>query len=384
MNLSAFYTGQLVPAAQVLMTFDQVFQTLVGTTNVFRTRLGTHGLRSADEVRNLMVSEAFDALNLVNCELQSWRTLGAAEQAKLEQLTPMVEALTTMWVSEIKNWSDVSKLPLAKVLSHVLFRGPNTGRAGPGVIPKLAQRAVDLLPRQQETCRRIFAVIGYKSTERHAWLASRAGRDTPLFKDGRISTWRTLARNLSWEMTFQLLGMNNVPASAPVFGSRVGRETVHALFAASFHGKTEAPVYMMSPASRPIPGYIDLSRSEDGHLLLKASYSPPTVTLDEAGKLVLEDLTLWSEIQAKGSQALRDCTKLQTNSIVCAADRLAQGIERLKTWHESLTAAHAVLLEQVRQALEKRREEEALSKLMSSFSPEELLLLKKHFQSAKA
>ncbi len=384
MNLSAFYSGQLMPAAQVLMTLDQVFQTLVGTTNVFRARLGAHGLRSADEVRNLVVGEAFDALNLVNCELQTWTTLGAAEQVKLEQLTPELEKLTQMWVQEIKSWSDLSKLPLAKVLSHVLFRGPSTGRAGPGSIQKIAQRLVDMLHRQQAVCRVIFDVIGYKSTERHAWLATRSHRNTPLLKDGRISVWRTLARNLSWEVTFQLLGMTNVPAGATVFGSRTGRETAHALFATAFHGKTEAPVYMMSPASRPIPAYIEFSRSEDGHLLLTATYTPPEVAVSGPDKALLDEVTLWNDIQAKGTQALRDCTKPQVNRIVCAADRLAQAIERLKTWHESLTAAHAVLLEHFRKALEKRREEEAILKLTSSFSAEELRLLRKHFQSTAA
>jgi hypothetical protein len=197
-----FFREYLVPAgqlAEILIATLPVSQVTVGTVRLSRSRGG---------------DALYRALHRASCYAINPATV---------DLVPLADALTPLMAAMRSALRSRSLANLSKALNS-------------GTFLRLIDEKVlaDFFGRLPRLVSSIDLAIGYPDKGRKDWLAAQLEGGTPLTRNWRTGTWRTLVRNTSWAACMSLLGMGPAQLRHTLFSSRPGVDRAPQLWRDTF------------------------------------------------------------------------------------------------------------------------------------------------------
>lgn len=371
MKKSELYLNHLVPAAQMLELLQLAFRVLVNTSSHHQAVPHYSGKRSAREILELALGEAFDALNIVNAALQTeYRAHLPVTLA--EQLASALASARLRWVTLYNTWCKLAGKTPAKftemLLSSHCTRGHYLAYAEQR---KAVNTLVEELRDQKEALARLRFLVGFSAADRQVWLDARLGQSTVLLPNRKIGYWRTLACNGSWAILLEALKANTA-LSVVTVGSRTGRERYATFVKEAFSDSGVSSHHCLSKQPKLVPDTVQVTRLPTGLLLVKAAVE------FSVKAIAPKDLSSWAAFCAEARDGV---PSTRTVEVTCGADTLVEALAKVKEEAERVSCEDAKLLADFRayQDLEKRRN--ALLKLKKTFSPEEIKELAAYFST---
>lgn len=385
MNPIDLYVKDLVPTAQMLMLLGDLYSNITRLVRSSKCRTLRGGCLTSARIRVQLMGDAFDTLNLVNCEVQSWqgKSETADQGARLLQISTAIKPLRQRLRATFDSWVALTGAPADTLVSAVLSRRNRIPYRAGFAVQDIVQSMLKMLDELDKWRAPIHAAIGYEPSERQAWLAARTRSNTSLLRNRRTSVWRTLPDNMEWTRTCEFLGLSVAvaPEKPWRFGSDMGRSRLRTLLQDAF------PMQVVSPgvetvtvpptvAERiedgPIPDAIDVQRTADGYLAVTAR--APKVTVPKTIKATNAELTSFT---AKAGYDLA-----ASEQFVCGPSGLTAALSKASAWlskQEDLQREALKAFEGHRQKLVRER---TLKKL-KAFDAEELAVLADHFGKTK-
>lgn len=216
----------------------------------------------------------------------------------------------------------------------------------------------------------VHTLLGYQPTMRGQWLSERRTSTNPWAN--RPSSWRTLARNSSWETTLKLLGIESaVPAHVhleDIFGSHPGKMALSTNWALALPGSKPDSSTPELAADETLPPGVTVTTNA-GVLFVQATLEP----LKLLGPAVKND------IQALGAgpetKELRNLLAPRMYSARTPWRQLPDAMATLQAWVRSQHKDVMALVPKIEALKSSARLGELKKRLESEFSAEDRRLL---------
>ena len=384
MNRKEFYILHMVPLAQLLTLvgagFSRIFN---GPSRPLSPPLkSVFGVRRTGDLVPLFMHESKELLNIINAEVASWRTPTAERCAALAALGAHLNELFTLW-SETVDWFVVqgNSTKPHLVESLLVKSSRKTTRLTLSMSSNGCKHLAALLENQRRIQRSLHALLQYRETERHQWLADHEAHTTPLLKGRRVGAWQTLWRNMPWEPMLERIGLRTVPFVIKGYGSDVGKNQLKDVLDQAFGEdgtvlRSDAAAAEAPTGKDFIPKEITVERTLQGMVRLTANHTPGSTWVGAADRLFL------TEFSARLSDDHRILVQGAKHEFSGPPSKFGELLEMSTAWLQDCTAKLTALLPQYQEFEQAKRRALAVQRLEASFSADEIAHIRAHFAQA--
>jgi hypothetical protein len=289
----------------------------------------------------------FDNLGLVSTFAISPAT--RADKKLFQSLTTQVECLQSVLKAD---------------LQHV-----NTAKPDHKQLTAFRSAANTLAGRLKLHVTTLHTCMKFSDDSRGAWLARLAQEPTPLTRQGRYSKWRTLVRNMDFQVNMALQGLAALASDMPL-GSHQGREEVPELWRTLFHSDvaTATAPSTADAASDYLPAGVTVQSNSVGALAVSCRFDP---------KKVLKKLLAAVGADAPLPPDITERLVAVDYTAVCGYKELTATVDEAIEWKTNMVQQAEETSQMVVTWQEKDKLAKARAKLQQSLSAEELALLAK-------
>lgn len=226
----------------------------------------------------------------------------------------------------------------------------------------------DLANRIKPQIEALRTCMQFSDEKRGRWMDHLVEKPTPLTQKGRYSKWRTLVRNMDFQLNMNAMGLGTVAADVSL-GSAQGREELPELWRTLFHSGAGATAVEAAPGDNPgyLPTGITVQSNNVGALVVSAKFDPKKALK----KLLAEASAIGIPLSAEINERL---VPVELSS-VCGYTELPATVAEAIQWKANLlkqadeTGAMIVAFQK------SSKLEQARARLQQTLSEEDLQLL---------
>lgn len=217
----------------------------------------------------------------------------------------------------------------------------------------------------------IFALrawMQFSDEKRGDWLFPLIEKPTPLTQLGRYGKWRTLVRNMDFQLNMTAMGLSLVAADISL-GSSQGREELPELWRKLFHSGVDAAAAGATPLSNSgyLPTGITVQSNNVGALAVSAKFDPKRALKKTLAEAAAIGIPLTAEINER-------LVAVELTSL-CGYNDLPAMVAEAIQWKANLLKQAEETGEMIVAFQKSSKLEKARAKLQQTLSEEDLQLL---------
>jgi hypothetical protein len=230
-------------------------------------------------------------------------------------------------------------------------------------------QAMGLAGRIKPQLEALRTCMGFSDTKRGVWLDALVEKPTALTRKGRYSKWRTLVRNMDFQLNMASMGLATVAEDVSL-GSAQGREELPELWRNLFRSGVETSTSTADTTEETasyLPAGITVQSNHVGALAVSAKFDPNRVLK----KLLAEVSTVGAALPAELKERLV-CVEF---TALCGYRDLPATVAEAVQWRANLTAQAEETGTLIVAVHKQGKLAQARAKLQQTLSEEDLALL---------
>jgi len=229
-------------------------------------------------------------------------------------------------------------------------------------------QAMGLAGRIQPQLDALRTCMQFSDEKRGAWLNPLVEKPTALTQKGRYSKWRTLVRNMDFQLNMAAMGLATV-ADDVSLGSAQGRDELPELWRSLFRAGVDTSSADASPGDNPsyLPTGITVQSNNVGALAVSAKFDPKRVLKKQLAEATAVGIPLSAEINER-------LVSVELTTL-CGYNDLPATVAEAIQWKANLTKQAEETGEMIAAFQKSSKLEKARARLQQTLSAEDMQLL---------